>query len=125
MGREIERDELIPYGMVELGRGARAFRLLHSAIAIVGLSSLGYVWWCAVTGRRDAVLAASVAWLLAQGVGMVIGRGNCPLGPLQRRLGDPTPLFELVLPPRAAKAVFPVLLVFTVLGFAGLLIPRG
>jgi hypothetical protein len=29
--------------------------------------------------------------------------------PLQRRLGDPVPMFELVLPPRAAKAAVPVL----------------
>jgi hypothetical protein len=29
--------------------------------------------------------------------------------PLQDRLGDPVPMFELVLPPRAAKAAIPVL----------------
>jgi hypothetical protein len=29
--------------------------------------------------------------------------------PVQRRLGDPVPMFELVLPPRAAKAAVPVL----------------
>lgn len=35
---------------------------------------------------------------------MVIGGGNCPFGPLQRSLGDPVPMFELVLLPKAAKA---------------------
>ena len=29
--------------------------------------------------------------------------GDCPLGPLQARLGDPAPLFELVLSPTAAR----------------------
>jgi hypothetical protein len=58
--------------------------------------------------------------LSMQGVGMVIGRGNCPLGPLQRRLGDPRPLFELILPRRAAKAVFPVLLAVTLGGVLAL-----
>ena len=48
----------------------------------------------------------------------MIGRGNCPLGPLQRRLGDSVPLFELVLPPRAAKATVPMLAGISVAGLA-------
>jgi hypothetical protein len=56
----------------------------------------------------------------------VIGRGNCPLGPFQARLGDPVPLFELVLPPRAAKAAIPVLFGVTVAGIAALVVlPPG
>jgi len=35
--------------------------------------------------------------------------GDCPLGPLQDRLHDPVPLFELVLSPRAARRAIPVL----------------
>ena len=46
----------------------------------------------------------------------MVGRGNCPFGPFQARLGDPVPLFELVLPPRAAKAAVPVLTVITLAG---------
>ena len=49
---------------------------------------------------------------------LVIGRGNCPLGPLQSRAGDPVPLFELVLPPRAAKAAIPILAAVAVAGLA-------
>jgi hypothetical protein len=37
------------------------------------------------------------------------GRGKCPLGPLQRRLGDPVPLFVLWLGPRAARRAVPLL----------------
>lgn len=66
--------------------------------------------------RRDRYLWASVVFLLVQGVFLVIGRGNCPFGPFQRRLGDPVPMFELVLPPRAAKAAIPVLLLVSVAG---------
>ena len=51
-----------------------------------------------------------------------MGRGNCPLGPFQARLGDPVPLFELVLSPRAAKAAIPVLAAVAVAGIAALLI---
>lgn len=39
----------------------------------------------------------------------MIGRGNCPMGRVQEEWGDPVPFFELVLPPRAAKAAVPVL----------------
>jgi hypothetical protein len=100
----------------DLDPAARAFRLAHGTIALIELGCLGYVWMCALTRRRDRLLAASLAVLLAQGVGLVIGRGNCPLGPLQLRLGDPAPLFELVLPPRAAKAAIPTLAAVTVAG---------
>jgi hypothetical protein len=42
--------------------------------------------------------------------------GDCPLGGLQERLGDPDPLFELVLPARAARLAVPVLGVVTACG---------
>jgi hypothetical protein len=40
------------------------------------------------------------------------------MGPFQRELGDPVPLFELVLPPQAAKAAIPVLAFASILGIA-------
>jgi len=40
---------------------------------------------------------------------VAINRGDCPLGPLGNRLGDEAPLFELVLPARAAKLAVPIL----------------
>jgi hypothetical protein len=67
------------------------------------------MWACALTGRRDRLLAAACITLSVQGTAILIGRENCPLGPLQQRLGDPTPCFELVLPPRPAKTAFRVL----------------
>jgi hypothetical protein len=101
----------------ELGPGARAFRIAHVVWGIFGLAGLGYVWLCAVIRRRDRLLAASVAFLSLEGVALVVGRGNCPFGPMQRRIGDPVPMFELVLPPRAAKAAIPALVVVTLAGF--------
>jgi hypothetical protein len=59
---------------------------------------------------------------MVQGVALIVGRGDCPFGPFQRRLGDPVPMFELVLPPRAAKAAIPVLLVISVSGMGALLL---
>jgi hypothetical protein len=101
-----------------LGRAAKAFRAVHAAIAVVDLAALGYVWHGAIRRRRGRLLSAAVVALAAEGVALVVGRGNCPLGPLQRRLGDPMPLFELVLPPRAAKAAVPLLSAISVTGIA-------
>jgi hypothetical protein len=93
----------------DLGSAARALRAGHVAIAAVELSALGYIWFCAFTGRRDRALAASIGILATEGAGLIVGKGNCPLGPLQRHFGDATPMFELFLPPRAAKAAVPIL----------------
>ena len=105
-------------GRQPLAPAARAFRFAHAAIALVDLAGLGYIWWCGLRRRRDLLLHLSIGALVVEGAALVVGRGNCPLGPLQRRLGDPVPLFELVLPPRAAKAAVPVLAGVTVAGFA-------
>ena len=59
-----------------------------------------------------------------EGAGLVVGRGDCPLGPLQERLGDPVPLFQLVLPPRGAKAAVPALAAVTVGGLVMLAVRR-
>jgi hypothetical protein len=108
----------------ELSSRARVLRIGHVAIAVVGLSSLTYLWFCALTGRRDRVLGAALATLSVQAGALLIGRGKCPLGPLQQRLGDPDPLFELVLPPRAAKAAIPALLAVALGGVAILALHR-
>lgn len=105
-----------------LGRQARAFRVAHAAFSIVQLAALAYVWFCAVTRRRDRALTMSAAALLIEGAALVVGRGDCPFGPMQAKLGDPVPLFELVLPRRAAKAAIPALFVVAVGGLAGLLL---
>ena len=105
----------------ELDDRARMLRVGHGLIGVFELGCLGYLWACALTRRRDRLLGATLLVLSAQAIGLAIGRGNCPLGPLQRRLGDPVPLFELVLPPRAAKAAVPVLVAATLAGVLTLL----
>ena len=99
-----------------LGHRARAWRVIHTAWSVAGLGSIGYTWACAASGRRDRLLWTSIAFLSLEGVGLLIGRGDCPMGHLQESWGDPVPFFELVLPPRAAKAAVPILTVVTVAG---------
>ncbi len=95
---------------------ARAFRLAHVAYGVVGMASFGCLWWCALTRRRTRALGLVVGFLVVEGVALLIGRGDCPFGRFQRNLGDPVPMFELVLPPRAAKAAVPALAASSVAG---------
>jgi hypothetical protein len=101
-----------------MNRSALALRAFHTTIAAVELGSLGYVWWSALTRRRGRLLRGAVGALLLEGAALVVGRGDCPLGPLQDRVGDPVPLFELALPPKAAKAAVPVLTGVAIAGMA-------
>ena len=119
MGQEPARVK--PPRWSELDGGAWMLRIGHGVIGVFELACLGYLWACALTRRRDRLLGATMLVLSAQGVGLVIGRGNCPLGPLQQRVDDPVPLFEFVLPPRAAKAAVPVLVAGTLAGVLTLL----
>lgn len=105
----------------DLGPEAKGFRLAHTAWAVVGMASLGYIWACGMARRRDRPLAAAIAFLSVEGAALVVGRGDCPLGSFQRELGDPVPLFELVLPPRAAKAAIALLLMASLAGLAAVL----
>ena len=102
----------------KLTHAGAELRAAHAGIAFVELAALGYVWHCGLTGRRGPHLGKASGLLVGEGVALVIGHGDCPLGPLQQRVGDPTPLFELVLPPRAAKLAVPALTAVAVGGLA-------
>jgi hypothetical protein len=92
-----------------LSPAAAAFRAVHTAIAVAFLGSIAYVWWCALTGRRDRLVRLAAGALVAEGALVAANHGDCPLGPLQDRLDDPVPLFELALSPAAARRAVPTL----------------
>jgi len=100
----------------ELAPAAKRFRIVHTAWSVAGLASLGYLWTCALVRRRDPVLASGITFLVVEGVALAIGGGDCPMADRQREWGDPKPFFELVLPPRAAKAAVPMLFGASVAG---------
>ncbi|MCW2985638.1 MAG: hypothetical protein JWR63_3208 [Conexibacter sp.] len=107
----------------KLTPAALAFRELHAAISVVFLLAIGHVWWCALTGRRGRLLRVAVVALCGEGLVVTANHGDCPLGGLQDRLGDPVPLFELVLSPRAARRAIPTLGAIAAAGIA--LLARG
>jgi hypothetical protein len=100
------------------------WRAAHGLIAVGFLGSIGYVWWCALTGRRGRWLRPALGALISEGVLVVINGGDCPLGPLGVRLGDPVPLFELVLPAGGTPRAVPTLGAVTALG-VGILAARS
>jgi hypothetical protein len=106
----------------KLSRAALAFRAFHACIAAEMLLAMAYVWWCALSGRRDRLLHVAAASLIGEGVLVAANHGDCPLGGLQDRLGDPIPLFELVLSPSAAKRAVPTLGVIAAAGLALLVV---
>lgn len=93
----------------DLSRPALALRAAHALISLGFLSAIGYVWWCGLTRRRGRLLRWATTALAAEALAVTVSHGDCPLGCLQERVGDPVPLFELVLSPRAAKLAVPTL----------------
>jgi hypothetical protein len=97
---------------------AIAFRSAHTLITLLFLAAIAHVWWCALTGRRGRLLNAAVTALAGEGLLVLVNGGDCPLGGLGERLGDPVPLFELVLPRTAARRAVPVLGIVAAAGAA-------
>lgn len=109
---------------LRLSKAALAWRAIHTVIAATFLGAIVVVWWCALTGRRGPLLRPAVAALAGEGALVLANGGDCPLGGVQQRAGDPVPLFELVLSPRAARLAVPVLGFMTAAGLA-VLAARG
>jgi hypothetical protein len=91
---------------------------------VAQLAALARVWGSALGLPRDGWFWPAAGFLGIQGLGLLVGKGDCPMTPVQRRLGDPVPMFQLVLPPRAAKAAVPVLAAAAVTGLLIALRPR-
>jgi hypothetical protein len=108
----------------QLGTRARTWRIVHAVWSVVQLLALASVWAAAIRLWRSPRLWAAVALLVGEGVGLVLGRGDCPMGEIQERWGDPVPFFDLLLPHRAAKAAVPILAVISLAGLVALVVRR-
>lgn len=87
-------------------------RAIHVLVALFLSACLLYLYYIVMTGAEITAYAwGAVAAILAEGIVFFGLRKDCPLSIWQRRHGDEKGFFELFLPPRAARAVWPVLLV--------------
>lgn len=107
-----------------LGLRARAWRIVHAAWSVAQLAALATIFGAVARRRRGPRVWVSAGFLVLEGAGLLVGGGDCPMGRVQERWGDPKPFFELVLPPRAAKAAVPVLAVVACSGLLGLALRR-
>jgi hypothetical protein len=93
-----------------------AARVAHGLIALAFLGCIAVLYIDAWRGSMNVVTLAALTALWVEGVLVLLSGGSCPLEPVFRRLGDDTPLFELLLPPRAAELAVPALGVVSTLG---------
>jgi hypothetical protein len=100
------------------------WRFAHGLITLGFLAAIGVIWRAALTGHSGRWLRPAVASVSAEGLVVALNGGDCPLGPVGDRLGDPVPFFELLLSPRKARRAVPALGAFTGLGIAVLAV-RG
>lgn len=92
-----------------LSKAVLASCLAHGLVSVLFLSCVAIVYVGVWRAEAGPITIAALAALTLEGLLVLLSGGNCPLGPLFRRLGDEKPLFELLLPPRAAKLAVPVL----------------
>jgi len=111
-------------GWDDLPARARLWRVVHTGWSIGQLASLAYVWECVLLRRRNDRLWATLSFLLVEGGALVVGRGDCPMGRRQESWGDRVPFFELILPPRAAKAAVPALALVSIAALLGVVVRR-
>lgn len=94
------------------------WRVTHGLITAGFLAAIAAIWTAAITGRKGRWLSAAIAAVACEGVVVALNHGDCPLGPIGERVGDPIPFFELMLSPRAARRAVPALGAFTATGAA-------
>lgn len=107
--------------ITELGASARMLRTVHSSIGMFELGCLAYLWFCAITRRRDRWFNLAVRVLFGEGVALLLARG-CPLGFFQRRAGDDVPMFELWFGPQLARYAIPSFVALAVSGMVTALV---
>ncbi len=64
-----------------------AIKAFHSAIFLVMLSSILWLVWTGITGRRDRGVAVAGALVAVESAVFVVNGGVCPLTPLAERHG--------------------------------------
>jgi len=91
-------------------------RVVHFLIVVYLFAGIFYIYYSAFTQTSSIWLVILVVSLFIEGLVIYLNRGNCPLGYIQRKVGDDTPFFELILPKKYAKKAVRVCAVITLIG---------
>lgn len=91
-------------------------RIVHFIIVAYLLFGIFYIYYSALTKRTNSLLIVLVISLFIEGLIIYLNHGNCPLGFIQKKAGDNTPFFELVLPKKQAKLAVRFFALITLIG---------
>jgi hypothetical protein len=100
-------------------------KAIHSVAVIAMASAAIYLMYCAVTGRRDALVVWSLVMIGVEAVVYATFGKRCPLTILARNLGDEGGhdyLFEWILGTSRIKYVARTLALLSVIGVLALII---
>lgn len=100
-------------------------KAIHSVAVIAMASAAIYLMYCAVTGRRDALVVWSLVMIGVEAVVYATFGKRCPLTILARNLGDEGGhdyLFEWILGTKRIKYVARTLALLSVIGVLALII---
>lgn len=100
-------------------------KAIHSVAVIAMASAAIYLMYCAVTGRRDALVVWSLLMIGIEAIVYATFRNRCPLTILARNLGDEGGhdyLFEWILGTKRIKYVARTLALLSVIGVLALII---
>lgn len=95
-------------------------RVVHTAFAVYFIGCIFYIYYVVLTLQINLLLWFAIISLSVEGfLVFIVNQGHCPLAPLQRKLEDPVPFFNLFLPENLAKRAIPF---FTSITFLGVLL---
>ena len=98
-------------------------RTIHGLFALYFIFCIFYIYYAAITLHVNLFLSIAIASLFIEGfLVFILNGGHCPLAPLQKKMDDPIPFFNLFLPDRLAKKAIPFFIGLTFLGLLLLLV---
>lgn len=98
-------------------------RIIHSFFAFFFISCIIYIYYSAYIKQMSLWVVLAIFVLALEGfLVFIVNKGDCPLAPLQYKLGDNTPFFNLFLPAEMAKKAVPFFTLVTIVGIVLLVI---
>ena len=92
-------------------------RTIHGLFALLFIACIFYIYYSAFLKQFNFFSGLAILSLTIEGILVfLLNNGHCPLAPLQWKLGDSTPFFNLFLPERYARLAVPFFAAITFLG---------
>jgi hypothetical protein len=97
-------------------------RSLHTLMAAFLITCIVYLYYCKITDCIGLKAYMAAAFLLGEGLIVLVNNRECPLSALQRKYGDNKGFFNLFLPHTVIPYVYPSLAVVASVGILLLMV---